>query len=79
MEGEGGKFDQTLRRSPNPLPGGEGLIVVSKGSLAVVCGDGALLEILLIQPENRKAVSGADFANGARIQPDEKFESLMDN
>jgi len=53
--------------------------VVSKQSLAVVCGDGKLIEILLIQPENRKAVSGVDFANGARIQPDEKFESVMDN
>jgi methionyl-tRNA formyltransferase len=56
-----------------------GTIVSPKRSLAVVCGDGALLDILLIQPENRKAVSGADFANGARIQPDEKFETLMDN
>jgi methionyl-tRNA formyltransferase len=56
-----------------------GLIVASKTSLAVVCGDGTLLEILLIQPEGRKAVSGTDFANGARIQPGEKFASLMDN
>jgi methionyl-tRNA formyltransferase len=56
-----------------------GMIVSPKRSLAVVCGDGVLLEILLIQPENRKAVSGADFAHGARIQPDEKFESMMDN
>jgi len=61
------------------VPLQSGSIVVSKGSLGVVCGDRALLEILLIQPENRKAVSGADFANGARIQADEKFESLMDN
>ena len=56
-----------------------GSIVVSKHSLAVVCGDGGLLEIMRIQPENRKAISGADFANGARIEPGEKFESLMDN
>jgi methionyl-tRNA formyltransferase len=56
-----------------------GSIVFSKNSLAVVCGDGTLLEILLIQPENRKPVSGADFANGARIQADEKFVPLMDN
>ena len=44
-----------------------------------MCGDGGLLEIMRIQPENRKAISGADFANGARIEPGEKFESLMDN
>jgi methionyl-tRNA formyltransferase len=56
-----------------------GSFVVSKGKIAVVCGDGMPLEILTIQPENRKAISGADFANGARIQPDEKFESMVDN
>jgi len=44
-----------------------------------MCGEGTLLEILSIQPEGRKPVSGTDFANGARIQADEKFESLMDN
>jgi methionyl-tRNA formyltransferase len=51
-----------------------GLLVASKQSLAVVCGDSTLLELLSIQPENRKAVSGADFANGARIRAGEKFE-----
>jgi methionyl-tRNA formyltransferase len=44
-----------------------------------MCGDAKTIEILTIQPENRKPVSGADFANGARIQAGEKFESLMDN
>jgi methionyl-tRNA formyltransferase len=56
-----------------------GMLVISKRSLAVVCGDSTLLEILSIQPENRKPVSGADFANGARIQAGEKFEPVMDN
>jgi methionyl-tRNA formyltransferase len=56
-----------------------GSILVSKGSVKVVCGGGTLLEILSIQPENRKAVAGADFANGARIQADEKFQPVMDN
>jgi len=55
-----------------------GSVLLSKTSLAVVCGDGTLLEILSIQPEGRKAVSGTDFANGARMQPGEKFESLVD-
>jgi methionyl-tRNA formyltransferase len=45
----------------------------------VVCGGGSQLEVLSIQPENRKPMSGADFANGARIQPDEKFVSVVDN
>jgi len=77
--GEGRKSDQTSRPSPYALPKGEGSVVISKQSLSVICGDGELLDILLIQPENRKAVSGVDFAHGSRIQHDEKFEPLMDN
>jgi methionyl-tRNA formyltransferase len=53
-----------------------GSILLSKGKLEVACGDGFALEVLSIQPENRKAISGADFANGARIQSDEKFVSV---
>lgn len=68
----------SLVNSP-PHAVGAGSLLVSGHSLAVVCGDSAMLVVLLIQPENRKAVSGTDFANGARIQPGEKFESLMDN
>ena len=56
-----------------------GSIVATKRSLAVICGDSVLLEVLSIQPENRKPVSGADFANGARIQADEKFQPVVDN
>ena len=57
----------------------EGTILPSKNSLQVLCGGATFLEILTIQPQNRKPVSGADFANGARIQPGEKFEPLVDN
>lgn len=56
-----------------------GTILVSKGALEVACGDSVLLEILSIQPENRKPTTGKDFANGARIQPGEKFERMRDN
>jgi methionyl-tRNA formyltransferase len=63
----------------HPSSAEEGSLLISKASLAVVCGDNTLLEILSIQPEGRKAVSGTDFSNGARMQPGEKFESLMDN
>jgi methionyl-tRNA formyltransferase len=56
-----------------------GSLLVSKGSLSVVCGGGTLLEILSVQPENRKPISGADFANGARIQANEKFVPVVDN
>ena len=61
------------------LSGAPGTIVSSKSAVAAVCGDGVLLEIESIQPENRKAVSGQDFARGARIQAGEKFEALVDN
>ncbi|PYS15260.1 MAG: methionyl-tRNA formyltransferase [Acidobacteria bacterium] len=73
----GESAEAQARQPAAPLQ--SGFIVVARGSLAVVCGDGALLEIVLIQPENRNVVSGADFANGARIHPDEKFEALLDN
>jgi methionyl-tRNA formyltransferase len=59
--------------------GTPGELVVSRHFLAVLCGDATLLEIRMIQPENRKAVSGVDFVNGARILVGEKFETLMDN
>lgn len=59
--------------------GEPGEVLVAKGRLRVLCGHRVPLEILSIQPENRKAISGADFANGMRIQPGEKFEAVMDN
>ncbi len=56
-----------------------GAIVVEKRVLRVTCAPGTALEVLELQPENRKPVSGADFANGARLRPDEKFECVADN
>lgn len=41
--------------------------------LAVVCGDGALLELLEVQLPNRKPQTGMDFVNGLRIIPGEKL------
>jgi methionyl-tRNA formyltransferase len=69
---------RSLEKSP-PLQSEPGTVVATKGRLSVMCGNGVPLEILSIQPENRKSVSGADFANGARIQAGEKFEAVMDN
>jgi methionyl-tRNA formyltransferase len=56
-----------------------GLLSATKAGLLATCGDGVPLEILSIQPENRKPVSGGEFANGARIQAGEKFIPLKDN
>jgi len=55
-----------------------GIIGISKGRLIVECGAGAV-EVLSIQPQSRKAIGGADFANGNRIQPGEKFIPISDN
>ena len=59
--------------------GAPGAIVASKHALAVVCGDSRLLELLEVQPENRKPVAGTAFANGAHISAGEKFEPVGDN
>jgi methionyl-tRNA formyltransferase len=72
------KWSEADGRRP-PLQSEMGAIVASKGQLLVACGDGNPIEILSIQPANRKAISGADFANGLRLRPGEKFETVMDN
>jgi methionyl-tRNA formyltransferase len=56
-----------------------GAIKASKRSLTVKCGNSVLLELVEIQPENRKPISGREFVNGARIQTGEKFDPVMDN
>ena len=68
-----------LPAGDGPIEPEPGSVTVSKNGLLVTCGDGMALEILLIQPENRKAVSGLDFANGARIRTGEKFQPVLDN
>ena len=67
-------------RSAAPEAGGvPGEVRFEKRALKVCCGEGSVLEVLELQPQNRKPVSGSDFANGARLQPGEKFERLEDN
>jgi methionyl-tRNA formyltransferase len=53
-----------------------GAIVVTKSSVAVVCGDGNLLELEEVQFPGRKPVSGKDFANGMRIRAGDCFERV---
>jgi len=62
-----------------PGSGVPGSIHLERRRLRVSCGDGKDLEILELQPENRKPISGGDFANGYRIQPGEKFQPITDN
>jgi len=44
--------------------------VVNLKPLVVSCGEGAL-ELVEVQPEGRKRMSGADFANGQRLSDNE--------
>jgi methionyl-tRNA formyltransferase len=47
--------------------------VTGERFLAVVCGDGVLLELLELQLPNRKSQSGMDFVNGLRVVAGEKL------
>ena len=42
---------------------------VSRGGVAVACGEGSVLNIDRVQPESRGPVSAFDFANGAKLKP----------
>lgn len=44
-----------------------GRFFLSQGLAHVVCGDGRMLELVQVQPANRKRLSGRDFANGFRL------------
>ena len=68
-----------LRASASDQVRDPGTIVLRDKRLAVVCGDGALLEIVKLQPDNRKPVSGGDFANGMHIETGAKFYSLLND
>jgi methionyl-tRNA formyltransferase len=75
-----GSICKILRTQPVPGSAADpGSLTVDKRVLRASCGGGTALEILELQPENRKPVSGVDFANGARIQTGEKFERVADN
>jgi methionyl-tRNA formyltransferase len=45
-------------------------------SLQVVCGEGSTLELLELQLEGKKRISGEAFANGQRLQENESFGDL---
>ncbi len=50
-----------------------GTILSGGGRFRVACGQGSLLELNTVKLEGRKQVSAAEFANGARLQPGERF------
>jgi methionyl-tRNA formyltransferase len=56
--------------------GSPGLVRRIGKSLQVVCGDGIALELLELQLEGKKRISGEAFANGQRLQENESFGEL---
>jgi methionyl-tRNA formyltransferase len=65
-----------LRARPAGEPGAEpsAILGVLGESLVVACGAGTRLLLDEVQPEGRRAMSGAAFAAGARLGPDARFE-----
>jgi methionyl-tRNA formyltransferase len=56
------------RALPGAAPAPPGTLLASEGPLGITTGSGILLP-LEVQPENRKAMSWADFLRGARLEP----------
>jgi len=52
-----------------------GTIVAQAGRPWAVCGHGTALELIELQAEGRRRVSGSDFLNGIRLQAGEKFDT----
>jgi methionyl-tRNA formyltransferase len=50
-----------------------GNLVLERGKLLVTCGAATLMELTHVKLEGRKQISALEFANGARLQPDERF------
>lgn len=45
------------------------VVAAARGTLAVACGDGRTLDLLVIQPEGRRAMAAAEFLAGHRVVP----------
>jgi methionyl-tRNA formyltransferase len=63
-------------RAAEASPGEAGRLWKLGKAMGAVCGAGAL-ELLEVQLEGKKRVSGADFANGQRLQENEKLGELI--
>jgi methionyl-tRNA formyltransferase len=58
------------RASLEPMAGDPGTVLAVRPNLVVAFQDGALC-LLEVQPEGKKRISGTDWANGARIRPED--------
>jgi methionyl-tRNA formyltransferase len=68
-----------LRRAPTtptqPDQGTPGTIRTGSGEVDVTCGEDTALRLEFVQLEGRKRIAAREFANGARLQPGERFGS----
>ncbi|HEX4545037.1 MAG TPA: methionyl-tRNA formyltransferase [Candidatus Acidoferrum sp.] len=53
-----------------------GTLVAEKNALFVFCGGTTLLGVQTVKLEGRKEVSALEFANGARLKPEERFGDI---
>jgi methionyl-tRNA formyltransferase len=60
---------------PSVAPSATGAINVGVGVVDVACGEGTALRLEFVQLEGRNKISAREFANGARLQPNERFET----
>jgi methionyl-tRNA formyltransferase len=52
-----------------------GRILKANGNVVVACGNGSSLLLEFVQLEGRKRVTALEFANGARLEPSDRFGS----
>jgi methionyl-tRNA formyltransferase len=75
-----GKRLQILRSCPEPGPAAAApgtLLKSDHEGVRVACADGVLL-VTRLKPEGRAELDAAEWARGARPQPDERFERLWE-
>jgi len=53
--------------------GSPGTLAHANGVVRVACGDSTFLRVTSLKLEGRKQVSAAEFVNGIRLKPDERF------
>jgi len=62
------------RPASKPLLGANpGEIHIEAGEISVACGAATTLRLTHVKLEGRKQISALEFANGARLQPGERF------
>jgi methionyl-tRNA formyltransferase len=72
-----GQVCQIWGRPGDPVVTGQtpASLVVGGDGVSVVCGEKSRLHLETVQIEGRKRVTAREFANGARLAPDERFGS----